>query len=481
MFRRTIILAALPLLAACASNDPVRAPDTQLPAQFEAQAQASAAPLDRWWIGYNDAQLSALIDEALQSSPDALTAQSRLEEARAQRVATLRTAWPQGNLVGNTQVSGNDQLSGSQSPFSSSGQSQYSTLNFDVSWEIDVFGRTRTARRAVENDFAARVFNIEGSRAALAANVADALFAARGLAQQLDDNRDTQKIQGEQERVANLRAERGLGSQADAQRIASDAAQSRAIGIQLQSELSAAQRSLLVLLGRGADSRDTLPIKAELGAAPLPPASVPGELLQRRPDVREAEQRLALALNQLKIDRLDLFPKFTILPGVGLAKSEQTIGGATFASTMLNWSAGLGVSVPVLNRPQLLAEARVSDARAEQAVIAYERAVQVAYGEADNAMLQLAADNNRLVLLDTGERQARSAYDLNRRLYDNGLTDLTTLLQTEQQWRLARTQATAARTQALRRSVQAFKALGGGWNAANPPTAKAPPTTTPST
>jgi outer membrane protein, multidrug efflux system len=475
----------LPLLAACASNDPVRAPRSDLPARFESEAHAGAADLDRWWAAYGDAQLTALIEEALVSSPDALTARSRLEEARAQRLANLRSAWPQGNLVGNAQVSGNDQLSGTQSPFSSSGASQFYSLNFDVSWELDVFGRTRTARRAVENDFAAQVFNIEGTRAALAANVADSLFAARGLAQQLEDNRETLRILNEQQRVADLRAERGLGSRADALRIASDVAQAQASAVQIEADLNAARRSLLVLLGRGADSRAALPIAADLGAPPAPPVTLPGELLQRRPDVREAEQRLALAIAQLKIDRLDLFPKFTINPGVGLTKSEQTIAGATFASTMFDWSAGLGVSVPVLNRPQLLAEARVSDERAEQAVIAYERTVQTAYGEADNALLQLTADSNRLTLLDAGERQARDAYEANRRLYQAGLADLTTLLQTEQQWRAARTQATAARTQALRRSVQAFKALGGGWNAANPPSARpasaTPPSATPTT
>jgi NodT family efflux transporter outer membrane factor (OMF) lipoprotein len=464
-------LAVIPLLAACAGNDPVRAPRTELPGQFEAAAEAGVAPLDRWWVAYNDPQLTALIEEALASSPDALTAQSRLEEARAQRLASLRSAWPQGNLVGNGRVQGTDQIAGTQSPFSSSGTSQFYSLDFDVSWELDVFGRTRTARRAVENDFAARIFNIEGTRAALAANVADSLFAARGLAQQLADSQETLRIVGEQQRIANLRAERGLGSQADAARTAAEFSQAQATALQLEAELNAARRTLLVLLGRGAESRAALPVAAELGAPPSPPATVPGELLQRRPDVREAEQRLSLALAQLRIDRLDLFPKFTILPGVGLTRSEQTFGGQTFSSTMLNWSAGLGVSVPVLNRPQLIAEARVSGERAEQAVIAYERAVQTAYGEADNALLQLTADRNRLSLLEAGEQQARSAYESNRRLYDAGLSDLTTLLQTEQQWRAARSQATAARAQVLRRSVQAFKALGGGWDAASPPTA----------
>jgi outer membrane protein TolC len=128
-----------------------------------------------------------------------------------------------------------------------------------------------------------------------------------------------------------------------------------------------------------------------------------------------------------------------------------------------NWSIGGNISVPVLNRPELLQTAKASGAKAEEAVINYEKTVQTAFGETDNLLVQYAADQNRLALLTAGEAQARSAYDNTQLLYDRGLTDLTTLLQAEQAWRSARTGATSARTQALRRSVQAYKALGGGW------------------
>jgi outer membrane protein TolC len=222
-------------------------------------------------------------------------------------------------------------------------------------------------------------------------------------------------------------------------------------------------------LGRGTAARASLPVSPSLAQPPAPPASLPGDLLRRRPDVREAEERLAVATAQLKIDRLALFPKVTILPGVGLVKSSQTFNGQDFSSTMFNWSVGAGLSVPVLSRPQLLYTAKASQARADQAVSAYEKAVQTAFGEADNALVQLAADRNRLTLLDAGERQSRAAFDSAQKLYDAGLSDLTTLLQTEQAWRAARSQATSARTQALRRSVQTFKALGGGWNPADAP------------
>jgi len=202
---------------------------------------------------------------------------------------------------------------------------------------------------------------------------------------------------------------------------------------------------------------------------------VPGQLLQRRPDVRQAEQQLYLALAQLKIDRLDLFPKFTIMPGVGLTQSEGvgliSFGASpTFGPTTTktaNWSIGGNLSIPVLNRPQLLAEARTSEAKAEQAVITYEKSVQGAYGEAENLLVQYGADKRGVDLLVVGEAEARKAYDAAKIRYDRGLDDLTAFLSAEQAWRGARTGLTSARTQALRRSVQTFKALGGGWTPIN--------------
>src|SRR5690606_37411004 len=115
-----------------------------------------------------------------------------------------------------------------------------------------------------------------------------------------------------------------------------------------------------------------------------------------------------------------LFPKFTLAPGIGVTRTESdTLTGfdntgapvfASAATVIANWALGLNVSIPVLDRPRLLSTARASAAQAEQAVVAYEVAVQTAYGEADTSLSQLESDRARLALLETGERQARVAY-----------------------------------------------------------------------
>lgn len=464
-----LTLAALPLLAACASREPVRSPDTALPAAFEAPlGSLSAASLDRWWTVYGDAELDRLVEKALTTSPDALTATARLGEAAAMRRANIQLAYPTGALTANANQQYNRVIAGDLlnfPGFSNSGSAQSYSLGFDVSWEIDLFGRVRAGRRLIEADYAGTRFNVEGSRAALAAGVADALFAARGLALQLADAEETARIRRELTSVARTRAERGLAASSDAERTSAELAQAEASVVQLRSELQVSRRQLLLLIGDAAEPLASLPPEPRApGAAPPAPAVLPGELLQRRPDVREAEARVAAAIGQLELDRLELFPKLTLRPGVGLQRTDQP----SFSSTTASWSIGLGVAVPVLDRPRLLNLAKASGFRAEQAVIAYEKAVQTAYAEAENALVQLAAEQNRVALLAAGETRARIAYDAARRRYGAGLEDLTATLSAEQAWRTSRTALTGAQVQALRRSVQTFKALGGGWTPTPP-------------
>jgi outer membrane protein, multidrug efflux system len=475
-------LVLSPLLASCALGPHVPAPDTRLPAAFEAPVEATApgVDLDRWWLVYNDPQLEALVEEALKTAPDARIAAARLEEARAVRSAALTQFDPQGALQGSTTLTDTNTISGpgpitippvpgvfpgATFNLSPSGQTYNQGANFDVSWEVDLFGRRVATRRRANADIAAARFDYWASQTSLAANVADELFQARGLAIQLDDARESARIQRELLRVAQLKADHGLGSQADADQVASQDAQSEALVTDLESQLHATRRILLVLLGRGGDPLEGLPVPAEAGAPPKVPATVPGALLARRPDVQEALARLHSAVGQLKIDELALFPKFTLYPGISLSSSNVT--GSPIVTDA--WSIGLGAALPVLDRPRLQAEIRAQGARADQAVIAYEKAVQTAYGEAENALVELTSDERRVGVLVVGEADGRRAYDAARRRYAMGVDDLTSVLSAERTWRIARTALTAAQVQALRRSVQTFKALGGGWNPDGPP------------
>jgi NodT family efflux transporter outer membrane factor (OMF) lipoprotein len=340
-------------LAACAS---ARDPDIRLPQAYEAPAvPGSTAVLDAWWTAFGDQQLNELIDQALRASPDARSAAARLAEARATAQGALTALLPGGALNAQGKKTHTEQLSGTViniPGFSTNGDSENYSADLDVSWEIDLFGRVRAGFRAARGDLAAARFNYEGARASLAANVADAYFQARGLAIQLDDARETLRIQQALQDVAEIRAERGLGATADADRIAGDLAQAKARAAGLEAELQAAKRTLLVLVGRGAEPTANLPIVADLGAIPSVPASLPSELLARRPDVREAQARIASAAGRLDVAERAFFPTFTVTPGIGWARSLQP----GFSSTTQHWTLGGVLNQPILDIPRLLTE-----------------------------------------------------------------------------------------------------------------------------
>lgn len=461
-------------LSACVSTP--RSADLRLPQAYEAPA-GTALPeqtLDRWWTVFNDAALTRLIEDALAGSPDARLAAARLDEARAVRRGQIRQLYiPSTPLTGaasRTSTEIIDQSGGGG--FTQGGDSENYSASFDVSWELDLIGRRRAARGVVDNDLAASRFAHEGARAALAANVAQSYFQARMLAVQLEDARESARIAGSLFDTAAERGRRGLSATSEADRIAADRAQAQAQVAGLEAELQVARRTLLILVGRGVDPLASLPVEPMLADTPAAPAAVPGSLLARRPDVREAQARLASASANLQVNELALFPTFTMAPGVGLTQSISPsflTPGSTSETTSSAWSIGLNLSIPVLNIPKLLADIDAQDARTEQAAITYEKAVQTAFGEAEGALLQLSADQRRVALLAAGERRAASAYNANRRGYTAGLTDLTSALQAEQSWRAARTALSGAQGQALQRAVQTYKALGGGWSPDAPP------------
>ena len=463
-------LMLLPLLAGCALGPAVPTPDTRVPAAYQAPTDVTqpGVQLDKWWSNYNDPQLQALIEQALVNAPDARTARARLQEAIATRAGALSSYNPQGALQGTATDTYTNVITGPPPinlgplgtiSLTNSGAQQSYGANFDVSWEIDIFGRRHAARGKADADLNAARLDYEATRTSLAANVADQLFAARGAAIQLADAREEATIDRKLADVARIKALHGLGAVSDADQAASVVAQDEAQVDDLQSTLHADRRTLLVLVGKGIDPLESLPTDAEAGMPPAVPATVPADMLARRPDVREAAWKLRSATGQLKLDELALFPKFTLTPGIGISSSPE------FGSAITTdfWSIGLGLAQPILDLPRLKTVIRVRGAQADEAVIAYEQAVQTAYGESENDLVGLSSDEARVRLLTEGEAQARRAYDAAQTRYAAGIDDLTSALTAQRTWRTARAALTSAKVQALRRSVQVFKALGGGW------------------
>jgi multidrug efflux system outer membrane protein len=475
---RAAACTALAMLAACASG--ARKPDVTLPAAYEAPAGSAALPapaLDRWWLIFKDPELDGLEDEALRDSPDAKSQRARLKEAIATRRSTVLQTFGSGGIAG----SGGPKETYAVGPVPSSlfpvgGYSENDMLQFQPTWEIDFLGGLRDERRAARADFAATRFDIESARASLVANVADEYFQARGLEIQIADAEETKRVEEDLLNTAQAKADYGLGQRSDADRVAGDLAVAKSAVSDLDSQEHAARRLLLILIGHGPDPVESLKLSADVSDPPPVPQTVPGELLVRRPDVREADERMRAAALRTKLAKEQLFPNLTLQPALGIARQVAPgVGLLSLVPLVLfpqeqttntdYWSVGVGLNQPVLDIPHLLQDAKAQGARTEEAVVAYEQAVQNAYGDAENTLVALASDEARIKVLEDGEARARRAYDDERTRYKAGLEDVTSVLSAEQTWETDRTQLTGERVQALRRAVQTYKALGGGWDA----------------
>ena len=470
--KRILLISAAALLASGCVTSTVRKAEVTPPPAYESPTPnpggLATAALDNWWTLYGDAQLNALVDEALRHAPDARTALAVLDQAAAVRSETLDKIYiPSGEVQGSGTRTQTSTLGSSSSSigqiFAPPGATESFSATFDVSWELDLFGRRAAARRGADADFYNAAFTYEATRTSLIADVADSLFQARGLALQLQDAIETARVDRELAHVADVQEKAGLTASKDVDQSLANAEAADAQAESLRAQLLAAQRSLLVLIGHGFDKVESLPASATVGAPPPVPATLPGDLLRRRPDVRAAEWRIVSAAATLRTDDLAVLPTINLQPGLSLTKSTGPFGYASDA-----WSIGAGVTQPILDRPRLIAQIHAQRAVAEQDVIAYEKTVQTAYSDVETAFTYLESDARRVRMLTEAEARAESAYRKSRLGYARGLNDLTTALQAENTWRTVRTQLSSAQITLMQRSVQAFKSLGGGWSPDQP-------------
>jgi NodT family efflux transporter outer membrane factor (OMF) lipoprotein len=470
--KRILLISAAAMLSTGCVTSQVRKAEVTPPPAYEAPKpdpdSLAPAALDTWWTLYGDQQLNTLVDEALKNAPDARTAMAVLEQANAVRTQTLdRLYIPTGQLQASATQNHASQLGGGSSPtgalFAPPGATETYNASFNVSWELDLWGRRAAGHRGADADFYNAAFTYEATRTSLIANVANSLFQARGLAIQMQDALETARIDRELAHISDVGQRAGLIASADTDQSLAQAEAADAQAESFRAQLLAAQRALLVLIGHGFDKVESLPASATVGTPPPVPTTIPGELLRRRPDVRAAEWKIVSAAATLKTDDLALLPTINLQPDFSITKTTGPFGYSSAA-----WSIGAALAQPVLDRPRLIAQIHAQRAVAEQTVIAYEKAVQTAYTDVETAFTYLDSDARRVRMLTGAEQKAESAYEKARLGYSHGLNDLTTALQAETTWRAIRSQLSSAQITLMERSVQTFKALGGGWSPDHP-------------
>lgn len=457
-WRAAALGCGLALLTACASAPPAAGawPPVDVPAQWSTAAPGAAAPaqagaLARWWERLGDAQLAALVAQALQAQPSVQAAQSALRQARAQ----VRVA--QAGLLPQVDASASAQRSRSGGTAGNSFQA-----GFDALWEPDLFGRLDAGLQASAADARAAQASLEQVQVSLAAEVALQYIGVRGLQQRLAIAQRNLESQQQTLQITDWRVQAGLATALVAEQARAAAAQTAAQVPQLQASLAQARHALAVLTGQAPAALDAA--LAAPGPVPLPAQAVlldiPADTLRQRPDVRAAQERVQAALARVSQADAARYPSLRLSGSLGLrALTLGALGdGASVVQTLLG-----SLAVPVFDGGAAQARVDVQQEVLEQARSAYQSAVLAALQEVEDALAALQGERARLARLQEAAQAADQAALLAGQRYASGLIDFAAVLETQRT--LLATQDAVAVSQASLGTghVRLYKALGGGW------------------
>ena len=435
---------------------------------------ASADAVATWWTNFDDPELISLVDRVAAANLDAKEAVLRIAEARAQRDISGADEWPSLNGNASAQINRLSETTPTGKLFSKVGSfpglsgvsipnpyDQYQ-FGFDASWEVDLFGRVRRSVEAAKADTRA---SVEDSRAVLISTLGDLgrayidLRAAQAKRQILLRNIATEHDLRD---LAGQRRRAGLSSDIDVVRAAAEASSAEAQAPTLDQEITADINQLSKLMDREPGA-----LRVELGVVqsvpavpPLVAVGLPGDLARRRPDIREAEERLHAATARVGVAVADLYPKVT-LNAEGGVQAETVSLLSNWASRFL--TAGPTVELPIFDAGRRRATVRLQDVKAQEAALDYRRTVLTALGEVDNALSAYGADQARRASLTETVVRDRDAADLARQRYAGGVASFIDVLDAErtlEQNELLLADGSAAVSTDL---VVIYKALGGGW------------------
>lgn len=469
--RRTLIASfTLIGLAACTVGPTYRHPPAVAMASAWSEPAAARAVDAAWWRTLSDPALDDLVAAAVTHNLDVREAEARLREARANRDATAGGRLPQVNATGSVtdnQLSANGELPIASIPGFAR---RYSLFDggFDASWEVDLWGRTA---RQLEAAGARAASADEARRDVLMQTIAEVVrtyIDLRSAQARLASVRMDADARSRTAVLVEQRFRAGDASRFDAERAESQALTTRSGLAGPASDARAAAYRLALLTGRPPEALAWLAEKP----APLPVApgvvgvGLRSELLRRRPDIRQAERDLAAATADVGVATADLFPRLTLIGSVGLKAREP---GDLSSALSTRFQVGPSLSWPVLSFGRIRAQIRAANARADQAGAAYEKAVLSALADSETAINRYDSAAHERLDRDAARASSAAALDLAQRRYQSGEDDLLTLLSAQSDFSATDQADLAARSSELTALVSLYKALGGGWEAAEIP------------
>ena len=479
--KRALLLCFL--AAGCTVGPDYKTPDTPMPAGYSAPSLtpaplslpvAQSVDLSAWWTQFHDAELESLIARALAQNPDLLTAQSRVREAREQELIAGAAGLPQVNATGNAidlhsgssfaqkLGGGFGGSSGGSSSGSTSSDIKFYSLGFDATWEIDVFGGVRRSVEAAQAGSEAARWQMRDGEVTLTAEIAADYVSLRADQARLAILANQEKSQRNTLDLTVAKARAGFVTELDVNQQEQQVAATQAQRPPLVADAIAQRHAIAVLMGQQPGALD-----GELaGDAPLPPippslpVGLPSDLLRERPDIREAERKLAQANAQIGVSVADLYPKFNLLAAINLASNHFS---NLFSSDSLN-EAGLGsVTFPIFHGGQIHANIRAKEEEEKQAYYAYQKAVLGGIQNAEDALVRYETEQQRFVALDGATKTARQSTALALAQYRIGLVTYINVEQAQTTQLTAEDNLAQSRAALTSDLVSVYKALGGGW------------------
>lgn len=455
-------------LAACTLGPDYRPPipptGSTAPFTVADGTTATTQPLPPgWWRLYNDPRLNGLIAQAFVANDDLKVAEANLAAARAIFEGARALQLPQTAVDGSATYGRNPTL---DTILETEGHPPQDTwlfdATFDVSYELDLFGHIRRSIEAARDNAEAVAAARDGLRVTIAAETARAYGSVCALGLQLAVAQHSLTVVQDELRIVENRRAAGAGTDFDVVRSKTLVAQVQAILPPLQGQRAAALLELTALLGRtpAQAPHDVLDCTTPPHLAQALPVGDGAALLQRRPDIREADRKLAVALAEIGVARADLFPRVTLNGFYGGASNQITLLGS---NSGLAWGVGPAISWSFPNLAGPLAKLAQTRAGARRALAQYDATVLTALKETAQALAAYRAELDHHAALAAAASEAGQALGMAQDQFTAGGISHLDLLTTEQT-KVAADQAVAGSDAALiQDQIVLFKALGGGW------------------
>jgi multidrug efflux system outer membrane protein len=451
------------LQSSCALGPDYKRPDTAMPASFRgvvpSQNTNSVANL-AWWDIYKDKTLNQLIHIALENNHDIRIAATRVEQARQQAAQTRAEFYPQVGYQGAFGT-GKNQMVGSPTP---AGGRDVSTalLALNAAWEVDLWGRVRRLNEAARAQFLASEEARNSVTLSLVASVAQSYFELLELDLELDIARRSTLSFGESYNLFKRRLEGGTVSKLDTARAEAAMATAAASIPNIERQIVLKENELNLLLGHRPGP--ILRLAKLLGQTMPPdvPAGLPSDLLERRPDIRQAEQNLRAANARIGVAITQFLPKIGLTTLAGQLSPD--LGHiAMDAGSAGTWSVAANATGPIFQGGRLVAQYREAKAAWDETRLTYDKTVLNALAEVANALIARQKLEGVRIHQERAVRAYEESFSTSTKRYMAGKASYNDVLDAQQPLFTAQSALAQTRRDQLLAVVQLYKALGGGW------------------